>query len=189
MPGGFKYVGTDSQGDVTGKLKTFNIDDGLAENITVGDLVRITGTSEIINSKAMANVALGPASTACTGVVTAIVPSFAGESLSLTYHKTSSAGQVVVNVDPNALYRVDASATMAITDVGQNCHAIVTAATPAPTGVMSASIMKADQGNLATTATFPLQIVALEEDSAGVFGNVAIVRLNETTVAPGATGI
>jgi len=187
MSGGFKYVGTNSQGDVSGKLKTFNIDSGLAEVITPGDLVRITGTSEIIKTKAMANVALGPTTTGSTGVVMAVVPNFAGEALSKSYHASATAGQVVVNVDPLALYRVDASATFAIADVGQNCRAVVTAATPV--GSLSTSVMKADQGNMATTATLPLRIVALEEDSSGVFGNVAIVQLNETTTSPGATGI
>jgi hypothetical protein len=41
----------------------------------------------------------------------------------------------------------------------------------------------------ATTSTLPLRIVKLLEDEAGVLGNKAIVKLNETTNRLGATGI
>ena len=97
-------------------------------------------------------------------------------------------GTCTVNVDPNATYEVDvANGPLAITDVGSNCPAVVTAATAV--GSLFPSVMTANATGVATTSTLPLHIVALKEDSAGVLGNVAIVRLNETTVALGATGI
>ena len=49
--------------------------------------------------------------------------------------------------------------------------------------------MTASATGAATAVALPLHIVELREEAAGVLGNVAIVRLNATTVAPGATGV
>lgn len=185
MPGGFKHVNSDSQGDITGKQKTFSVLAATAEVIVPGDLVRIAGTA---NAEGIANVAIAPTSTASTGVVQSIDPTFAGEALSQTHHAASTLGTIKVNIDPNATYEVDvANGPLAITDVGLNCPAVVTEATAS--GSLFPSVMTANATGAATTATLPLHIVAIKEDGDGVLGNVAIVRLNETTVAPGATGI
>jgi len=185
MSGGFKFVGTDSQGDVTGKQKTFSVLAATAEVIVPGDLVRIAGTS---SATGVADVSIAPTGTASTGVVMSIDPTIAGESLSTTHHAASTLGTIKVNVDPNALYEVDvANGPLLITEVGLNAPAVVTEATAS--GGLYPSVMQVNRTGAATTATLPLHIVALKEDSAGVLGNVAIVRLNATTVAPGATGV
>ena len=185
MPGGFKLTGTDSQGDVTGKQKTFAVLAATSEVIVPGDLVRIAGTA---NAQGVADVSIAPTGAACTGVVMSIDVTLAGEALSQTHHASGTLGTLKVNVDPNALYEVDvANGPLVITEVGLNCPAVVTAATAS--GSLFPSVMTANATGAATTATLPLHIVALKKDSAGVLGNVAIVRLNETTVALGATGI
>ncbi len=185
MPGGFKQANTDSQGDVTGKQKTFAVLVATTEVIVPGDLVRIAGTA---NAEGIADVEIAPTSTACTGVVMSIDPTFAGEALSTTHHASGTLGTIKVNVDPNATYEVDvANGPLVITEVGLNCPAVVTAATAS--GGLFPSVMTANATGAATTATLPLHIVALKEDAAGVLGNVAIVRLNATTVAAGATGV
>ena len=185
MPAGFKFTGTDSQGDVTGKQKTFAVLAATNEVITEGDLVRISGTADAFG---VAAVSIGPTGTASTGVVTSVDPTFSNEALSQTFHSASTLGSIKVNIDPNALYEVDvANGPLVITEVGLNAPAVVTASTP--TNNIAVSVMKVNATGAATTATLPLHIVALKEDSAGVLGNVAIVRLNATTVAPGATGI
>ena len=185
MPGGFKFVNTDSQGDVTGKQKTFAVLAATAEVIVPGDLVRLAGTA---NAQGVADVSIAPSTTASTGVVSAIDPTIAGEALSQTHHAASTLGTIKVNVDPNALYEVDvANGPLLITEVGLNAPAVVTEATAS--GSLFPSVMQVNATGVATTATLPLQIVALKEDADGVLGNVAIVRLNATTVAPGATGV
>lgn len=185
MPGGFKQANTDSQGDVTGKQKTYSVLAATNEVIVPGDLVRIAGTA---NAEGIANVALAPTGTASTGVVMSIDPTFAGEALSTTHHAALTLGTIKVNIDPNATYEVDvANGPLVITEVGLNCPAVVTAATVS--GGLFPSVMTANATGAATTSTLPLHIVALKEDADGVLGNVAIVRLNETTVALGATGI
>jgi len=185
MPAGFKLVNTDSQGDVTGKQKTFAVLVATTQVIVPGDLVRIAGTA---NAQGVADVALGPTTTASTGVVSSIDPTFAGEALSQTHHVSGTLGTLKANIDPNALYEVDvANGPLLITEVGLNAPAVVTEATAS--GSLFPSVMQVNATGVATTATLPLQIVALKEDAAGVLGNVAIVRLNATTVAPGATGV
>lgn len=185
MPGGFKHANTDSQGDVTGKQKTFAVLVATTEVIVPGDLVRIAGTA---NAQGVADVAIAPTSTASTGVVMSIDPTFAGEALSQTHHASGTLGTLKVNVDPNATYEVDvANGPLLITEVGLNAPAVVTEATAS--GSLFPSVMQVNATGVATTSTLPLHIVALKEDAAGVLGNVAIVRLNATTVAPGATGV
>lgn len=185
MTGGFKQANTDSQGDVTGKQKTFSVLAATAEVIVPGDLVRIAGTA---NAEGIADVSIAPTSTASTGVVMSIDLTLAGESLSTTHHVASTLGTLKVNVDPNATYIVDvANGPLLITEVGLNAPAVVTEATAL--GGLFPSVMQVNATGVATTPALPLQIVSLLEDDAGVLGNVALVRLNETTVAPGATGI
>lgn len=185
MPGGFKLANTDSQGDVTGKQKTFAVLAATTEVIVPGDLVRIAGTA---NAQGVADVEIAPTSTACTGVVQSVDITLAGEALSQTHHVSGTLGTIKVNVDPNALYEVDvANGPLLITEVGLNAPAVVTEATAS--GSLFPSVMQVNRTGAATTATLPLHIVSLKEDSAGVLGNVAIVRINESTVAPGATGI
>ena len=185
MPAGYKLVNTDSQGDVTGKQKTFAVLVATTEVIVPGDLVRIAGTA---NAQGVADVSIAPTSTACTGVVMSIDPTFAGEALSQTHHASGTLGTIKVNVDPNATYEVDvANGPLLITEVGLNAPAVVTEATAS--GSLFPSVMEVNATGVATTATLPLHIVALKEDAAGVLGNVAIVRINESTLALGATGI
>jgi hypothetical protein len=184
MPGGFKLVGTDSQGDVTGKQKTFTVDSGTAEDIAAGDLVVISGESDTLGR---AEVVRAGTSVAVTGVVMSVDPTFAGEALSTSYHAASTQGTIKVNVDPNALYEVDVTGTLTAAQVGLNAPAVVTA--PTINGSLAPSAMEVNATGPATTVTFPLHIVALKEDSDGVLGNVAIVRINASTVAPGVVGI
>jgi len=185
MPGGFKHVGSDSQGDITGKQKRFAVLAATSEVIARGDLVRVAGTADV---NGVANVAIAPTGGACTGVVMSVEPTYAGEALSSTHHASGTLGHIYVNVDPNALYEVDvANGPLLITEVGLNCPAVVTEATVS--GSLAPSVMTANATGAATTSTLPLNIVALREDADGVLGNVALVRINASTVALGATGI
>ena len=182
MSGGFRFKNTDSQGDVTGKQKTFSVLAVTAQAIVPGDLVRLAGDS---NAEGVASVEIAPTDTACTGVVMSVDMTIAGESLSTTHHIPSTLGTIKVNIDPNANYIVDVeNGPLSDIDVGLNAPAVVTEATAL--GGLFPSVMKVNATGSATTVTLPLRIVGLLKDDAGVLGNVAIVRLNATTVAPGA---
>ena len=146
MPGGFKLANTDSQGDVTGKQKTFAVLAATTEVIVPGDLVRIAGTA---NAQGVADVSIAPTSTASTGVVQSVDLTLAGEALSQTHHVSGTLGTIKVNVDPNALYEVDvANGPLLITEVGLNAPAVVTEATAS--GSLFPSVMQVNRTGAAT---------------------------------------
>lgn len=181
----FQYQGTESNGSPDGKQKTYAVDATHAGVLGPGDLVLITGNG---SATGISEVDIGTASAANTGVISSVRPNIAGEALSQTYLSASTAGNVLVNVDDQALYEVPVTnGPMVVANVGLNCPAVVTAGTV--TGSNFVSNMGANATGVATTSTLPLRIVALREDSAGVLGNVALVRVNETTSKLGATGI
>lgn len=180
----FDYVGTEANGSVDGKLKTFNVASSHASVLAVGDLVRITGTA---SATGIGQVDASTAAVGATGVINNVRPTFAGEQLSITHLPAGTAGDVEVNVDSSGLYNVPVTGTLVVANVGLNAPAVVTAATV--NGTVSVSNMGVNATGVATTATLPLRIVALAEDAAGVLGNRAIVRLNATTATAGATGV
>jgi len=182
---GLKFVGSDSQGDITGKSKTFHVLASHSGVLGPGDLVVLTGTSF---TDGYAEVDIGTANIGNTGVVTGVRPTYTGEALSYTHLPASTAGYLTVNTDPFALYEVDvANGPFTAVDVGLNCPAVVTVGTV--TGSIFVSNMKANFTGRATTATLPLTVVRLLVGSDGVLGSRALVRVNETNSKLGATGI
>ena len=192
---GLKHVGSESQGDITGKSKTFHVLASHSGVLGIGDLVVLTGTSF---TDGYAEVDIGTANIGNTGVVTGVRPSFAGEALSYTHLPASTGGYLTVNTDAFALYAVDvangpftavdvANGPFVAADVGLNCPAVVTAGTVS--GSIFVSNMKANFTGRATTATLPLTVVRLLVGSDGVLGSRAMVRVNETNSKLGATGI
>lgn len=180
----FLYQGTESNGSVDGKMKTFAVDAAHAGVLGPGDLVIITGDGDA-SGRSEVDIGL---TTNSTGVVSAVVPNIAGEALSQTHLAALTAGQVLVNVDDGALYDVPVSnGPLVVAEVGLNAPAVVTA------GTVSDSVFTSNMGVNATgaavTATLALRIVRLLEDEAGVLGNRALVRLNATTSKAGAAGI
>lgn len=193
MAGGFKFSRTHSQGDVTGKQFSYHVDAAHASLLAPGDAMRITGTAFTdgtpeIDATAAGTVDVGQS---VTGILYSIDPTFAGEALSETGLSASTAGTVNVNVDPHALYEVDVdNGPLLVTQVGLNANLIATAASQS--GGLSISNMELDNGTVtapAATQTLPFRIVALLDDEDGVLGNVALVRINNSTVSDGAAGV
>lgn len=181
----FLYQGTESNGSVDGKQKEYAVDATHAGVLGPGDLVVITGDG---SATGVSEVDVGVVGSANTGVISSVKPTIAGEALSTTHLAASTAGNVLVNVDDQALYEVPVSnGPLVVANVGLNCPAIVTAGTV--NGSVFTSNMGANATGVATTSTLPLRIVALLEDEDGVLGNRALVRMNETTSKLGATGI
>lgn len=181
----FQYQGTESNGSIDGKQKEYAVDAGHAGVLGSGDLVLITGDG---SATGVSEVDVGTANAANTGVISAVLPNISGEALSITHLAASTAGNVLVNVDDQALYKVPVSnGPLVVANVGLNAPAVVTAGTV--TGSMFTSNMGVNATGVDTTSTLPLRIVALLEDEDGVLGNVALVRMNETTSKLGATGI
>lgn len=181
----FLYQGSESQGAIDGKQKLRAVAVTHAGVLGPGDLVVITGDG---SATGISEVDIGVANTANTGVISSVTPNFAGEQLSITHLPATTAGNVLVNVDDQALYDVPVSnGPLTSDDLGLNAPAVVTV------GTVSDSVFVSNMGVNATgaavTSTLPLRIVELREDDAGVLGNRALVRMNETTSKLGATGI
>lgn len=193
MAGGFKLSRTQSQGDVTGKQFSYHVDSAHASILAPGDAMRITGTAFTEGTPEIDATAAGTTDVgqSLTGILFSVDPTFEGEALSDTGLPATTAGTVKVNVDPHALYEVDVTnGPLLVTQVGLNANLIADAATK--TGGLSISNMTLDNGSVtapATTQTLPFRIVALSEDEDGVLGNVALVRINNSTLSDGAAGV
>lgn len=182
---GFKHVGTMAQGDVTGKVKRFKVDSGNSTKLGIGDVVLVTGDAD---TDGISEVGIGTANTANTGVVVGVEPSYSGENLTKNYLAASTAGYLLVNTDPDALYEVDvANGPLSVDDVDLNVPLVATEGTV--NGILFTSNMKVNDTGANTTATLPFRVVKLLEDSSGTLGNRALVKPNETTYRLGATGI
>lgn len=182
---GFKYVGSETGGEINGKVKKFAVLSTHAGVLGPGDVVLITAASNTLGEP---TVDVGTADTANTGIVTGVEPSIANEALSQTWLPASTAGYLWVNVDAFALYEADVSnGPLEAADVGLNVPAVVTAGTV--DGSLFTSNMGVNATGKAATATLPFRVVQLLEDENGVLGNRALVRVNASASNIGATGI
>ena len=187
MTGGFQLSRTQSQGDVTGKQFTYDVEDTHSTLLAPGDVMRITGTATAAPS-GRPQIDSATATQSITGVLFSVDPNFAGEALSETGLLASTFGTVKVDVDPHALYEVDVSnGPLVVANVGLNADLVAAAATK--TGGLSISNMTINATGVAATQTLPFRIVALLTSDAGVFGDRALVRINNSTLSDGATGV
>lgn len=184
MPG-FFFTGTGFD-DPHGKLERFDVAAAHATRLAIGDLVRITGTASAVTG--VAQVDAPTAGQSVTGVISGIVPGFATENFTDTGLAASTLGSVLVQCDPRAEYEVDVvNGPLAVTDVGLNATYVPTAATNTAGYTQSNMVLNAT--GVATTSTLPFRIIKIMAGSDGVFGSKALVRLNETTMIAGATGV
>lgn len=183
---GFEFKKSTSGGDYTGRVSTYEIA-STAQAMAIGDVVVLTGTA---SAEGVADVdpITGTYSAGVTGVVVGFEPNYANEGFVSTGVANATAATVHVIDDPNALFEVESATTLAVTDVGLNCKVVATAATTA--GNLYISQMKITGTAAAATSTFPFQIVALRKGATtGTLGDRALVRINNSTVRAGGTGI
>jgi len=184
MAGGFRWLGSQND-DPRGKLKTRPLAAGHATRIAIGDAYIITSTA---NADGVQEVDAAAAGAAVTGIVVGIVPNFATESFTDLGLAASTAGSILGIEDPRAEFEVDVTnGPLLITDVGLNCPLVATAATVS--GGLTISNMTINKTGAATTALMEFRIVKLLVGSDGVLGSRAVVRLNWSTVIPGAAGV
>lgn len=182
---GFYFTGTGFD-DPHGKLERFDVAASHATRLAIGDLVRITGTATAVTG--VAQVDAPTAGQSVTGVISGIVPGFATENFTDTGLAASTAGSVLVQCDPRAEYEVEvANGPLVVADVGLNADFVATAATN--TAGYTQSNMKLNATGVASTNTLPFRIIKLLNGSDGVLGSKALVRLNESTMIAGATGV
>lgn len=183
--GGFTVSNKQGSTGSEGNVQTFAVDVLHATLLAPGDAVVITGDGDV---NGVSQVDTGNAATANTGVITSVAIQLAGEALTETGLPATTAGNVLVNIDPQTLYEIETDATLTVDDVGLNAGINVTTATK--TGGLTISNMTLDSGTAAVTITLPYRIVALlEGETSGVLGDRALVRPNATTQSTGSLGI
>lgn len=182
---GFEYARKQGVSGTEGIIQTFAVDAGHTTLLAPGDAVVITGDGSALG---VSEVDTGNAATANTGVIVSVDFQLEGENLTETGLPALTAGTVKVQLDAQALYEIEADATLTVADVGLNVGINVTAATK--TGGLTVSNMTADSATAAVTITLPYRIVALlEGNTSGVLGDRILARPNATTQSAGALGI
>lgn len=182
---GFKFRGTGFD-DPHGKLERFGVAAAHATRIAIGDLVRVTGEADPVTGVPFVDTPT--AGQSITGVVSGIVPGFATENFTDTGLAASTLGAVLVQTDPRGEYEVDVvNGPLAVASVGLNATFVATAATNTAGYTQSNMVLNAT--GVATTSTLPFRIVRLLVGADGVLGSRALVRVNESTMIAGATGV
>lgn len=183
---GFQLDYSQSSGDHDGKLQTYSVAAAHTTLLAPGDVVRITGTADTLG---VASVDASTASASVTGIVAAVVPNFEGENLTDTGLLALTAGKLAVHIDPNLTFKVAvANGPLVVTEVGLNAPLVATAATKS--GGLTVSNMTINATGVATTVTLPFRIIGIPLDDGGELdGNFAFVRINNSTVRPGAVGV
>lgn len=187
MAGGFKLSRTQSQGDLTGKEFLYAVESGHGTLLAPGDAMRVDSAGSTPEGVPIINGSTS-VSESVTGILFAVNPTFEGEALSQTGLPIGVAGTVLVDVDPNALYDVAVSGTpLTATDVNRNINTLVTAASTV--GGLSISNMAVVTPNDVLTAPWKIVAILPSEATPAVFGDRALVRPNNSTVAPGTPSI
>jgi len=157
----------------------------------VGDPVYRTGTSD---TRGVPEVNLAAAGdTPCPGnPITGFVVGFLPDptNLSLTYRPASTLRYMLVADDPNLLFAMQASGTVAATDIGLNAVMIYTHSGSTYTGLSGAEV-DFTTDTPAADASNQLTIDRLHDVDNNDFGAnaVLLVRINQSTETPNTIGV
>lgn len=175
--GGFTALKMESDGDYTGKLKTYAVISA-SQNLSPGDALLAVGTAD---STGRQDIDVASTTGSVTGILASVSPQFVGENFSGTGLASGGSSNVQVHVDPMQLFEVDVSnGPLAVANVGLNANMVVTAASN-PDGV-TISNHSLNATGVATNLAFPWRIVRLTKDSDGVLGNRAVVMMNNSSI-------
>lgn len=180
--GGAVLSKTENSSGYTGKIRSFDVDAAHATLLAQGDFVTVTGTGTVATGQAQADAS------AAAGLITGVICGFTPDYSNLERKglPASEAGELKVQVDPDALYEIEISnVALTVDDIESNADIDATAATTS--GNLVNSNMTLDGGTVAAAgATAQLRIVGLvpptDGGTIGDVGQKAIVRINESTV-------
>jgi hypothetical protein len=178
-----------SQGssDHNGKLESYSVASTHSTLLAPGDVVTISGTAD---TNGVAEVDAAAAGNPVTGVIAGVSPQLKTENLVETGLPASTEGNLMVHIDPNLNFIADVvNGPLTAADVGLNVDIDATVATKS--GGLTISNMAIDAATKAVTSTLQFRIVGLVPvDVDGVpDGLKARVRLNNTTIRSGVTGV
>lgn len=189
MAGGFRPVNDLSGNSYTGKVQTFAVDATHSTLLAVGDLVTETGNIDAATGLSEVDASSAGTGNLITGVIVSIDTNFS--DLEQRGLPASTAGKVKVACDPNMILEAETSGgTLALTDVGGNLPAVVTAAT-ATGGLVNSNMTVNATGNAAST-TEQIRVVGVKDSGDITYpapiGTTIYCRINESTVG-GAVGV
>lgn len=189
MAGGFRPVQDLSGHSYCGKIQAYAVDAAHATLLAVGDLVVETGNLDAASGISEVDAISAGTGNLITGVIVAIDPDYS--DLERKGLPASTAGTVKVAVDPDMLLEAETSGgTFALTDVGGNLPAVVTAATAS--GGLVNSNMTVNATGAASSTTEQLRVVGVKDSGDITYpapaGTTLIVRINESTIG-GAVGV
>lgn len=175
-PFGLRAVRHVSGSPYNGSANVYSTASGDATAIYVGDPVKLSGTSQIINRETCADVDQAATGDVIVGVVVGVLPDTA---TSTKHREASTVRRLLVADDPNLLFEIqEVSGGTALTanDIGLNADFVV-AAGSTTTGFSGVELNNATE---ATTNTLDLKIVGLVNRADNAVGENAkwLVRIN-----------
>jgi hypothetical protein len=193
-PFGLRPVNELSGTPYVGSARTYSTPASDATALFVGDLVKLAGTSQIINGNVYADVIRAASGDTFVGVVIGCEPDTRD---STQYRAASTARRIIVCDDPNATFMVQQSnsgTAFAANDIGLNCNINVGAGST----VTSMSGTVADNTTGATTNTLDLKIIGMvnapdndvgSSASSGTIASRLLVRLNRHLLVNQTAGV
>lgn len=156
-PIGFRPVKHLNGSSFNGQGNMYFVAAGEANNIAIGDLVKLSGTAD---ANGVAGVArISAAGDVYLGAVIGFKPY--PSDLTKNYRPASTAYYVYVADSPDIVYEVQADAVVNVADVGLNFDPTVTAATV--TGNTAVSNMQIAGATKAVTATLGFKLVGMAQ--------------------------
>lgn len=188
-PFGLRPVKTLNGASANFQVQTFHVPATDSTAIFIGDMVKLAGGDAALyaGDPEIPTVTKAASTNVVVGVVVGIEPLYG--SLGTNYRAASTAMNVLVCTDPQAVYEVQGdSDTWSDGDSGQNANITVSTGSTT-TGISNAVV---DQSTAATTATLDVQILRPspnpENDLTGGYP-LLLVKLNNHQFVDGATGI
>lgn len=161
-------------------LTTYYVPASDATALYVGDCVKIAGTADANGRRGVTKAAVGDA---ICGTVVEVYPNFA--NLNTPQYRAASVAQYVwVADDPNTIFEVQISGTIATTDVGLNAN-FADAGGNTQTGISGETL---DGTTKATTATLTFKILDFDvtPDNDPTLANAKVyVKINNHQLASG----
>lgn len=170
-----------------GAADVYSTADGDATAIFVGDPVKLSGTSSVINGVTYADIDQAATGDIIVGVVVGVLPD---TSASLTYRAASTARRVMVATDPSLLFEiqeVSGGTPLTAAAIGLNADFVVGSGST----ITGRSGVELNNATEATTATLDLQIVGLQAREDNAVGEHAkwLVRINRNQFANQVAGV
>lgn len=154
-----------------------------SEALYIGQLVRLTGSSDSAGRAAVQALAAGSGTP--VGVVRAIHRNVAALPDSQNYKKTADVVYVQVADDPDVEFLMQTgNGTIAVTDVGSNADIAVVAGST----LYGNDKSYLDVATINTTSTLPIMILGVEPKVGNSVGQYAIVRCKFNNHAKGGAG-